>query len=87
MTRYFLTYRGVRLPLQLTEELQEADLRNRNTYFEAHYDAQGRTTAINKLVYGELEMSHRYLWDEASGKLCQATIQIGDEEAQVLSLA
>ncbi len=85
--RYFLTYKGVSLPLQLTQELQADELRNRNTYFEAHYDAQGRITAIDKKVYGEVEMTHRYVWDAASGQLAQATVQIGDDEAQTLSYA
>lgn len=86
MTRYFLTYRGVRLPLQLAEELSEAEVRNRNTFFTARYDAQGRITEIDKCVYGEVEMTHRYTWDEASGQLRQAVIQVGEEDAQVLEL-
>lgn len=86
MTRYFLTYRGVRLPLQLAEELSAEDVRNRNTYFAARYDATGRLTEIDKCVYGEIEMTHRYTWDEASGQLAQAVIQVGEEDPQVLNL-
>jgi len=85
--RYFLTYTGMSLPLQLTQELQATDLRNRNTYFEAHYDGQGRLTAIDKRVYGDVEMTHRYVWDAASGQLAQATVQIGDDDAQVVNYA
>ena len=40
--RHFLTYTGIKLPLNLTTPLQEADLANRNTYFRAYYDAQDR---------------------------------------------
>ena len=86
MTRYFLTYRGVRLPLKLAEELSAEDVRNRNTYFAARYDATGRLTEIDKCVYGETEMTHRYTWDEASGQLAQAVIQVGEEDPQVLNL-
>jgi len=85
VTRYFLTYRGVRLPLQLAEELSADDVRNRNTYFAARYDAAGRLTEIDKCVYGEVEMTHRYTWDAASGQLTQAIIQVGEEEPQALS--
>ncbi len=76
--RYFLTYRGAGLPLTLTEELAEADLRHRNTWFEARYDAAGRLIAIDKRVYGETEMQHRYDYD-ASGRLCRATVTLGGE--------
>ena len=86
MNRYFLTYKGVSLPLQLTQELQADELRNRNTYFEASYDAQGRMTGIDKKVYGEVEMTHRYTWNDA-GQLTEATIQIGDEEAQTVAFS
>jgi hypothetical protein len=41
-TRYFLSYTGVTLPLKLTGELQAADLRNRNTRFEARHDEAPR---------------------------------------------
>ena len=86
MIRYFLTYKGVSLPLQLTQELHADDLRNRNTYFEAHYDDQGRLTGIEKKVYGDVEMTHRYVWNDA-GQLTEATIQIGDEEAQTVAFS
>ena len=86
VTRYFLTYRGVRLPLQLAEELSAEDVRNRNTYFAARYDTAGRLSEIDKCVYGEVEMTHRYTWDEASGQLAQAVIQVGEEDPQVLNL-
>lgn len=82
-TRYFLSYTGITLPLKLTGELQAADLRNRNTWFEASYDADGRVLAIAKQVYGEVEMSHRYEYD-TSGALCRSTIQTGDEEPRVI---
>lgn len=81
--RYFLTYRGVSLPLKLAEELTEDALRNRNTYFRAGYDAAGCMAWVEKLVYGEVEMRHDYHWD-AEGRLDGATLQWPDEEPQVL---
>ena len=74
--RYFLSYTGITLPLKLTGELQASDLRNRNTWFEACYDAEGRVLSITKQVYAEVEMSHRYEYDP-SGALCRTTIQTG----------
>lgn len=83
-TRYFLTYRGVKLPLQFTEELQPDALRNRNTWFQVDYDKAGRIVRAEKKVYGETEMSHEYSWS-ADGRLLRACIVIGDEEPQVVN--
>ncbi len=81
--RYFLTYRGVTLPLCLTEELAPDALRNRNTYFRAAFDTAGRMLWAEKLVYGEVEMRHDYHWRD-DGTLCGATISSPDEEPQEL---
>ena len=81
--RYFLTYRGVTLPLNLAEELAPQDLRNPNTYFRAGYDVAGRMTWVEKLVYGEVELRHDYIWG-SDGTLTSATILAPDEEPQVL---
>jgi len=81
--RYFLTYRGTRLPLQLTEELRAGALRHRNTCFRARHDALDRLIRCEKLVYGEVEMSHSYEYD-AVGRLCRAVITVGDEDPQTL---
>lgn len=83
-TRYFLSYTGIGLPLKLTGELQASDLRNRNTWFEAHHDAQGRVQAIVKQVYGEVEMRHDYAYD-TQGRLLSATVQTGDDEPRVIA--
>jgi hypothetical protein len=86
--RYFLSYSGVKLPLQLLEELPPDALRNRNTYFRACYDAAGHMRSCEKLVYGEVEMRHDYSY-AADGTLAQATIQGADEDedAQILNFA
>ena len=84
--RCFLTYSGVKLPLQLSQELDPAALRHRNTYFRAEYDAQGRMLRCDKIVYGEVEMRHDYRWAD-DGSLREAVItSVHDEdEPQVLS--
>jgi hypothetical protein len=79
--RYFLTYRGVKLPLQFAEELAADALSNRNTYFVVSYDGAGRIVRCEKQVYGEVEMSHVYAYDDA-GRLVSACITVGDDEPQ-----
>lgn len=81
--RYFLSYRGVGLPLTLTGELAADALQHRNTYFRAAFDAQGRTLWLEKLVYGEVEMRHDYRWHD-DGRLAAATVRTLDEEAREL---
>lgn len=39
-SRYFTSYSGVKLPLKLVGELDEADMRNRNTFFRGHFDGR-----------------------------------------------
>lgn len=84
--RYFLTYSGVQLPLQLVTELTPDDIRNRNTYFTATYDEHGRLTRCCKMIYGEVDLEHRYVY-RSDGTLSEARIadmDDGDEEVQVL---
>jgi hypothetical protein len=76
--RYFVTYSGVKLPLKLVNPIEEGGLGNRNTYFRAVFDDQDRPISIEKVVYGEIEMAHRYDYD-ASGALKTAHITMLDE--------
>jgi hypothetical protein len=80
--RYFLTYSGVRLPLNLVGPLEPSDLGNRNTFFRASYDADGRIATLEKLVYGEVELAHVYSY-RADGTLAHARVTLGDEETEV----
>ncbi len=80
--RYFLTYSGVKLPLKLTSELQEGETENRNTYFRASYDAEGKMVLCQKLVYGEVEMEHRYGYYD-SGALEEAEITMAGETREI----
>ena len=84
--RYFLTYRGTRLPLQLSGELPVEALGHRNTYFRAQYDAEDRMLRCEKRVYGEVELSHQYEYD-AAGRLHCAVITVADDAPRTLHLA
>jgi hypothetical protein len=81
--RYFLTYRGTGLPLTLTGELAADSLRHRNTYIRAEFDDAGRLLWLEKLVYGEVELRHDYLYAD-DGTLCSATIRLPDDEPRLL---
>lgn len=77
---YHLTYSGVTLPLNLVEPLGEADIGNRNTFFRSRVDAQGRMVLVEKMVYGEVELTHRYAYRD-DGTLLRAEIAQGDDDA------
>jgi hypothetical protein len=85
-TRYFLTYSGRGLPLQLLEEMPVTALRNRNTWFEAEYDEGGRMLSVTKMVYGDEELRHVYTYG-ADGALVSALISMGDEAPQRVDVA
>jgi hypothetical protein len=80
---YFTTYSGVKLPLNLVGPIDEAALANRNTYIRAYVDGAGVLLGVEKIVYGEVEMSHRYHYDEDGG-LRRAEIVMPDEEPTLL---
>lgn len=83
--RYFISYSGVKLPLKLVNELEdESHLENRNTYFRGYYDTDQRLLLCEKLVYGDIELRHRYGY-HASGALAEAEITDADGEITVLS--
>lgn len=81
--RYFVSYSGVKLPLNLVQPLDPNGLNNRNTYFRAWYNTQGQLVTCQKIVYGEIEMEHRYEYD-ADGRLASA--RITDVEGEVTEL-
>lgn len=82
--RYFLTYSGVKLPFNLLNPLEPEQIENRNTYFQGYFDAQDRLLGLRKMVYGELEMEHRYTY-HANGALRMAEIIDIDGEVTVLN--
>lgn len=81
--RYFLSYSGVKLPLKLVSELEPDQVENRNTYFRGYFDEQDRLTVMQKMVYGELELEHRYTY-RANSALGRAEIIDIDGEVEVL---
>lgn len=81
--RYFTSYSGVKLPLKLVDPLTEDGLNNRNTFFRGYFDTQNRLALCQKLVYGDIELEHRYCYHD-NGMLQQAEITDADGEAAVL---
>ena len=77
--RYFVTYSGVRLPLRLVNPIEETELAHRNTFIRAYFDARDRLSACEKVVYGRVELSHRYSYYE-NGTLARAVIATEEEE-------
>lgn len=82
--RYFLSYTGVKLPLKLLTELEPAQLENRNTYFKGYYDGDGRLMGLQKMVYGEIEMEHRYAYHD-NGVLRSVAIIDGEGECNEMA--
>lgn len=81
--RYFLATSGVKLPLKLVNEIEPEALSNRNTFIRAFFDAAGVLLRFEKIVYGDVELSHNYDYD-ASGALRRAEIIMLDEEPTIL---
>jgi Family of unknown function (DUF6156) len=81
--RYFVSYSGVKLPLNLVTPLDAAALNNRNTYFRAWFDATERLLGCEKITYGEVELAHRYDYHD-NGLLKRAIIVNTDEEQTVV---
>lgn len=84
--RYFTTYTGVKLPFKLVNLLEAGEVENRNTYFLGIFDAEDRLTGFDKVVYGEIELSHRYRY-HVNGALSQAEITDIDGEVSILNFA
>jgi hypothetical protein len=81
--RFFVSYAGKKPPFHLIDQIEEAALTNRNTYVRAYFAASGLLTGFDKMVYGEIELSHRYQYD-ARGVLRRAEISMLDEESVVI---
>jgi hypothetical protein len=82
--RYFVTYSGVKLPLRLLNELDASQLENRNTFFRGYFDAQERLVKLQKIVYSEIEMEHRYTY-QSDGRLKHAEIVDAEGEATAMT--
>lgn len=84
-TRFFLTYTGVKLPFNLVTPLGAGEVENRNTYFKGYFDAE-RLLGFDKMVYGEVELAHRYTY-RGDGSLSRAEIIDIDGESTVMEFS
>ena len=81
-SRYFVSYSGIKLPLKLVNEITEAGLTNRNTYYRGYFDAQDKLLLCQKMVYGEVESEHQYHYYD-NGDLKRAQITEDDEIREI----
>ncbi len=80
--RFFVSYSGVKLPFNLVNPVAAEALSNRNTFICAYFEA-GVLTGFEKMVYGEVELAHRYEYHD-NGVLRRAEIVMLDEDAVIL---
>jgi len=81
--RFFVSYSGVKLPFNLVNAIAPDALSNRNTFIKAYFDRAGMLMGFDKVVYGEVELAHRYDY-HANGALRRAEITMLDEDAATL---
>ncbi len=82
--RYFLSYSGIKLPLKLVSPLDKEDTENRNTFFRGYYDEKGTLLSCEKVVYGDVELEHRYQYYD-SGVISKAEIiETGESETNII---
>jgi len=77
--RFFVSYSGIKLPFNLINAIAVEALSNRNTFIRAYFDDAERLSGFDKMVYGEVELSHRYEY-HGNGRLKRAEIMMLDEE-------
>jgi hypothetical protein len=80
--RYFVSYSGIKLPLKLVNEITEASLNNRSTYYRGYFKAQDKMLLCQKIVYGEVESEHQYQYYD-NGILKSAQITEDDEVREI----
>jgi hypothetical protein len=82
--RFFVSYSGVKLPFNLVNPIAAEALSNRNTFIRAYFDKAGLLRGFEKVVYGEVELAHRYEYHE-NDILSRAEIVMLDEDPVTLS--
>jgi hypothetical protein len=70
---------AVQLPFRLVEEMDDAQLGHRNTFIRAWFDRWSALIGFDKLVYGEVELAHRYAY-HGNGALARAEVIMLDED-------
>ena len=82
--RYFVSYTGIKLPFNLVNPIAEGALSNRNTFIRAYFNTAGALASFEKVVYGEVELTHRYEYYD-NGTLKCAVITMLEEDPVVMS--
>ncbi|HZM08342.1 MAG TPA: DUF6156 family protein [Methylocella sp.] len=77
--RFFVSYTGIKVPFNLVNPIAAEALTNRNTYIRAYFNEAGALTCFEKIVYGEVELTHRYEYYD-NGSLKRAEISMPEEE-------
>jgi len=81
--RYFTAYSGIKFPLKLVNELDNASLQRRITYFKGYYQDNGLILKLEKVVYGEVEFTHQYDY-YPDGTLRKLMLIEGEEKPRIL---
>ncbi|MGE4482780.1 DUF6156 family protein [Acidocella sp.] len=76
--RYFVTYAAIGLPFRLIGPIEGEQALNRNTFIRAWFDDGERLIGFDKLVHADVELSHRYFYDE-DGALLSALVTMAGE--------
>lgn len=79
--RYFISYTGANLPLKLVNELETTE--NRMTYFIGYFNDKQQLVLVEKMVYSEIEFTHRYEYHE-NNVISKAIVMEDDEERELL---
>ncbi len=82
--RFFVSYTGVKLPFNLVNPIAATALSNRNTFIRAYFNTAGALTSFEKVVYGEVELAHRYEY-HPNGTLKSAEIIMLEEDPVVMN--
>ena len=82
--RSFVSYSGVKLPFNLVTPTAEGALSNRNTFIRAYFNKADGLTSFEKVVYGEVELAHRYEYYDNRILKC-AVITMLEEEPVIMS--
>lgn len=80
--RYFISYSGIKLPLKLVNEISLENIQNRNTFYRCLYDDKGNLSLCQKIVYGEVSLEHKYIYDNKN-TLIYAKISEADESREL----
>ncbi len=80
--RVFGSYSGVKLPFNLVNSIAADALSNRNTFIRGYFDTAGKLMEFEKIVYGEVELAHRYEYHD-NGVLSRVEIVLVGEDAVI----